>query len=91
MNEKKDAFVIRTMERSEVDFAVNLAANEGWNPGLHDADCFFKADPNGFFIGLLGDEPIGCVSGVSYKGMFGFVGFYIVDPKHRGQGFGIQL
>ena len=41
MNEKKDPYVIRTMERSEVDFAVGLAANEGWNPGLHDADCFF--------------------------------------------------
>jgi GNAT superfamily N-acetyltransferase len=91
MNEKKDSFVIRTMERSEVDFAVALAANEGWNPGLYDADCFFKTDPNGFFLGLLDGEPIGCISGISYKGGFGFIGFYIVIPERRGQGYGIKL
>jgi len=91
MNEEKDPFVIRTMERSEVDFAVDLAANEGWNPGLSDADCFFKTDPNGFFIGLLDGEPIGCISGISYSGGFGFIGFYIVIPERRGQGYGIKL
>ncbi len=91
MNEKKDPYIIRTMERSEVDFAVGLAANEGWNPGLYDADCFFKTDPNGFFIGLLDGEPIGCISGISYNGGFGFIGFYIVIPERRGQGYGIKL
>jgi GNAT superfamily N-acetyltransferase len=79
------------MARSEVGFAVDLAANEGWNPGLHDADCFFNTDPNGFFIGLLDGKPIGCISGVSYGGAFGFVGFYIVIPDRRGQGYGIRL
>jgi hypothetical protein len=53
MNDKKDTYSIRTMLRSEVDSAVDLAANESWNPWLHDADCFFNTDPNGFFIGLL--------------------------------------
>ncbi len=91
MTEKKGPFVIRTMERSEVDFAVDLAANEGWNPGLHDADCFFRTDPNGFLIGLLDGEPIGCISGISYGGGFGFIGFYIVIPERRGQGYGIRL
>ena len=88
---KRIRYIIRTMERSEVDFAVDLAANEGWNPGLYDAVCFFKTDPNGFFVGLLDGEPIGCISGISYSGGFGFIGFYIVIPERRGQGYGIQL
>ena len=41
---------IRTMSGDEVELAIELAAREGWNPGLHDARCFFEADPGGFLI-----------------------------------------
>ncbi len=41
-------YAIRTMARSEIDLAIEWAAREGWNPGLHDADCYFAADPKGF-------------------------------------------
>jgi len=79
------------MTRQELDIAVAWAAAEGWNPGLHDADCFYAADPNGFLIGLAGDEPIATISAVKYGDSFGFVGFYIVKPEYRGRGFGIQI
>ena len=82
---------VRTMTRAEVDLAVDWAAFEGWNPGLHDADCFYMADPNGFFIGLLNEKPIGCISAVSYGESYGFIGFYIVKPDYRKRGFGIPL
>ena len=79
------------MRRDEIDFATALAASEGWNPGLHDAKCFYYVDPHGFLIGLLNGEPIGCISAVSYEGVFGFIGFYVVVPEHRGKGFGMAL
>jgi len=79
------------MRRDELAFAIDLAAREGWNPGLHDADCFFAADPDGFLIGELNAEPVGCISAISYAGRYGFVGLYIVRPEFRGQGFGLQL
>jgi len=79
------------MTRAEVDLAVDWAALEGWNPGLHDADCFYEADPNGFFIGLLNNQPIGCISALSYRESYGFIGFYIVKPNYRNRGFGIRL
>ena len=44
------------MKRNEMDFAIQLAAKEGWNPGLHDAECFYRTDPDGFFIGLLDEK-----------------------------------
>ena len=44
-------FVVRTMSAGDVALAVEWAAQEGWNPGLHDAECFRAADPRGFFIG----------------------------------------
>jgi GNAT superfamily N-acetyltransferase len=88
---RSDAFQVRTMRRDELSFTIDLAANEGWNPSLHDAECFFSADPAGFLIGELADEPVGCVSAVSYGGRYGFVGLYIVRPEFRGHGYGRQL
>ena len=76
------------MTRQELDTAVQWAANEGWNPGLYDADSFYSVDPNGFFMGFLDDKPVSTISAVSYDKNFGFIGFYIVKPEFRGKGFG---
>ena len=84
-------YTIRPMTRPELDLAVEWAAAEGWNPGLYDADSFYAADPTGFLIGLLNDEPIAVISVVKYGQAFGFLGFYIVRPEYRGQGYGEQL
>lgn len=89
MQNKK--YTIKTMSRKEIDIAVDWAAKEGWNPGLYDADCYYSADPNGFLIGLLDDEPIATISVVKYSDSFGFLGFYIVKPEYRGQGYGIRI
>ena len=84
-------FRIRTMKQDEVNLAIEWAAKEGWNPGIHDADCYYSADSNGFFIGILGDEPIATISAVKYGKSFGFIGFYIVKPEFRGKGYGIKI
>ena len=82
---------IRTMTRADVDFAMGLAADEGWNPGLSDAEAFFAADPKGFFISELNGKPVGTISAVRYPGGFGFVGLYILVPEARGKGWGMAL
>jgi len=79
------------MNRKEIDMAVEWAAKEGWNPGLEDAAAFWAADPTGFLIGLLNGEPVATVSAVKFGNTFGFIGFYIVKPGFRGQGYGIQV
>lgn len=82
---------LRAMSRSEVDIAVRWAEAEGWNPGRVDADIFFATDPCGFLAGVLGPAPIATISAVNYGGTFGFIGFYIVDKRRRGQGYGMTL
>lgn len=81
-------FNIRPMDLADLKIAISWAAQEGWNPGLHDADSFLATDPNGFFVGEVNGKPISCISAVAYNDQFGFIGFYIVSPEWRGQGYG---
>lgn len=87
----KCSYKTRVMTRQEMDIAIDWAAAEGWNPGLYDADCFHAADPDGFLVGLLEDEPVATISVVKYGHSFGFLGFYIVKPEDRGRGYGMQI
>lgn len=82
---------IRALGASEIGLAIEWAAAEGWNPGLHDAACFYAADHDGFLVGLLDDEPVATISVVKYGATFGFLGLYIVRNAFRGQGYGMQI
>lgn len=84
-------YEIREMTRHEVDIAIDWAAKEGWNPGLYDADCFYKMDRHGFFTGLLNGEVIATISAVKYGDTYGFMGFYMVKPEFRSKGYGMKL
>jgi GNAT superfamily N-acetyltransferase len=89
---RPQSFTIRQMASpEEVQLAIDWAAAEGWNPGLHDADSFFAADPDGFFVGRLGGLPIGCCFAVIYNDTYAFFGGYIVQPEYRGRGYGMQM
>jgi len=80
---------IRAASEEEFATAVDWAAAEGWNPGLDDLAVFHGVDPAGFLMGFAGDEPVSSISVVRYGEDFGFLGFYIVHPDHRGTGLGI--
>jgi GNAT superfamily N-acetyltransferase len=82
---------IRNMTRSEVEELVAWAAQEGWNPGLHDAELFWAADPAAFIAAELEGEMIGGGAITSYNGEFGFMGFFIIRPEYRGRGIGNTL
>ncbi|MEW2295559.1 GNAT family N-acetyltransferase [Streptomyces sp. NPDC006743] len=65
------------------------AAEEGWNPGLSDGPAFFAQDPDGFFLGLIGGEPVSAISVVNHGAGFAFLGCYLVRPDLRGRGHGL--
>ncbi len=82
---------IRPLHPEEMSLALEWAAAEGWNPGLHDAKPFLAQDLQGFLIGLLDGNPVAIISAVRYGAAFAFGGFYIVRPDCRGRGFGLQM
>ena len=77
-------FQIRKLEFEELRSVVNWAAEEGWNPGLSDAEIFFNTDPDGFFGAFLDGRLSGAISAVRYGHEFAFVGLFIVRPELRG-------
>ena len=83
------------MRAPELEVVLGWAAEEGWNPGLHDAAPFLAADPAGFLIGLIDGEPVGAIAcpryGTGYGTDFGFVGLYLVRGDLRGRGLGVRL
>jgi GNAT superfamily N-acetyltransferase len=79
------------MARQELDLTLSWAAGEGWNPGLHDAEAFWAADPEGFLVAELADEVVGTGAIVRHGAEMGFMGLFIVREHHRGQGIGRQL
>lgn len=70
---------------------IKWAEEEGWNPGLHDAEVFWQADPDGYYGYFKKGELIAGGSIVSYHGEFGFMGFFIVKPAYRSRGIGRKL
>lgn len=74
-----------------LDLALDWAAQEGWNPGLSDGECFFSADRTGFLMGFLDGQPAASISAVKYSSDFGFIGLYIVEAALRGHGLGIAI
>ena len=85
-------FRIRTASVGDLAaITVPWMAEAGWNPGLHDAETFNAADPEGFLVGELDGEPIATVSGVRYSDDFAFLGCYIVLEAFRGRGYGLAI
>ena len=70
-------------------FVARWCHTEGWNPGRRDAAAFLPQDPDGFFVGRLDGEIASALSVVNYDDSFAFLGFYLVRPDLRGQGYGL--
>lgn len=86
-----EPFAVRPARADEVGLFRGWADAEGWNPGRHDAPCFYAADPGGMLLGELAGEPVATISCVRHGDAYGFLGFYIVTPEYRGRGFGLRL
>jgi hypothetical protein len=68
------AVEVERMTRDDVGMTLEWAADEGWNPGLHDGEVFLAADPRGFFVLKVNRQPAATVSAVRYGERFGFLG-----------------
>ena len=83
--------IIRPAQLSDVPAIVRWARSEEFAPGLGDVDIYRNTDRQGIWVAWLGSSPIGCIAGIKYNDIYGFIGLYIVRPEYRGCGYGHQL
>ena len=87
--EKPDGISVEVMTLDDLRTTLVWAREVNWNPGKGDAEMFFAVDEKGFFMAKsTSGDPIASVSGVRYGDSYGFIGFYICVPEHRGKGYG---
>ena len=82
---------ILPLETDDIPAVTAWARQEGFAPGLGDVAIYRHTDRQGIWVGWLGNERIGCITGVRYNAAYGFIGLYLVRPPWRGQGYGLQL
>lgn len=82
---------INNMTISNIRMALSWAEKEKWNPGKHEAQALYSADPKGYFILKENNNPVATLAAVRYNQNYGFLGLYMVKKEYRGRGYGIQL
>ena len=82
---------IRVMSLGDLRTVLGWAKEEGWNPGLDDAEAMLAADPQGFLIKVVEGEPVAAISVVNHDPSFAFLGLYLCKPQFRGQGHGLDV
>lgn len=80
-----------TATLDEVHQMIDWARQEGWNPGLDDAEAFWRTDQDGFFIARIEGEMVAAISVVNHNEHMAFLGLYLCKPAFRGQGIGLAL
>jgi ribosomal-protein-alanine N-acetyltransferase len=82
---------IRPLQRDDIPAVTDWARQAGFAPGSGDVAIYRHTDRQGIWVGWLGGERIGCITGVRYNAAYGFLGLYLVRPAWRGRGYGLQL
>jgi len=79
------------MNLADLNAAIRWAEKEGWNPIVHAANAYYASDPRGYFLLKNHHATLATLSKVKYDQGLVFMGFYMVDPLLRSQGYGKYL
>jgi len=79
------------MNINDIDQAVNLAKNEGWNQTEKDWRLLLENPINTCLIAELNDRVAGTATAINHSGKVAWIGMVLVDKSLRGQGAGKKL
>lgn len=86
-----EATIVRHLQESDLTFAAQCTANEGWTTEIRtEFEGFLAHDPNGCFVAEAGGQRFGICVATSY-GKAGFIGELIVAQEWRRRGIGHHL
>lgn len=87
----KQDISIRNMTPKDLQLVFKWAEKEGWNPGKHEVEPLYAADPKGYYMLEVDGEPAASLAAVRYSPKLAFLGLFIVTPSRRGEGYGAML
>lgn len=82
---------LRCMEKKDLEMVMNWCKEEKWNVGKYDATAYYTLDPQGHFLFLLDEQPVGAISIVRYSPKLLAIGPFIVKKEYRNKGYGTQI
>ncbi|MCA9132769.1 MAG: GNAT family N-acetyltransferase [Planctomycetales bacterium] len=81
----------RVFEPSDIDFALRVGAEAGWNQVAADWRRTLAHAPQGCFLATCDGQPAGTVTTTAYGTTLAWIGMMLVDPSFRRRGVATQL
>lgn len=81
---------IRSLNSDDVQDAIRLSTQAGWNQIGADWERLVRLCPEGCFAGLLDGELVATTTVITYDDV-SWIGMVLVDEEHRKQGYGSRI
>lgn len=82
---------IRTLTEADVQAALELSTQAGWNQVAADWRRLRSLTPEGCYAGWVGGELVATTTVMTYESGASWVGMVLVDADHRRQGYGTRI
>lgn len=82
---------IRRLDRADVDAAVDLSTQVGWNQLRADWVRLVELYPDGCYAGIVDGELVATTTVATYADRASWIGMVLVDDDHRRQGYGTTM
>lgn len=82
---------IRTMTEDDIEFAYSMTEFEDWGYLKDDFARLIHYDPEGCYVAVKDDEPVGIITSTTYDDRYAFIGSLIIKDEYRNQGIGAQM
>lgn len=82
---------ISRLDREDLDAAVRLSTQAGWNQTIDDWKRFLALFPEGCFGGYLDGNLVATTCIATYNSDVSWIGMVLVDETHRHQGYGTAM
>lgn len=84
-------FEIRSLTDDDLEDAMELSTQVGWNQIDADWERFLSLCPEGCFAGTIDGELVATTTVITYGDDVSWIGMVLVDEDHRSQGYGGRI
>jgi ribosomal protein S18 acetylase RimI-like enzyme len=88
---ENNTFIIRQMRRDDLDQALSLSLNEGWNQTMKDWQLLFENRDNVCIVAETDSRVAGTATALNHENKIAWIGMVLVDKSLRGRGAGKML